>query len=111
MKYCVREPENQTDVLLFTICLKELPGIQTIYAQFHRSFTVKQMVEQNISVWISGYCDTSPDPDCYFSFFCAGKLQTVAEKEVKGAVYSMMEFNGKLLASINSTVSISLLMV
>ncbi|XP_037103089.1 DNA damage-binding protein 1 [Syngnathus acus] len=33
-----------------------------------------------------------------------GKLQTVAEKEVKGAVYSMLEFNGKLLASINSTV-------
>uniref|UniRef100_A0A673MWR0 DNA damage-binding protein 1 n=1 Tax=Sinocyclocheilus rhinocerous TaxID=307959 RepID=A0A673MWR0_9TELE len=29
---------------------------------------------------------------------------TVAEKEVKGAVYSMVEFNGKLLASINSTV-------
>lgn len=35
----------------------------------------------------------------------SGKLQTVAEKEVKGAVYSMVEFNGKLLASINSTVS------
>uniref|UniRef100_A0A3Q0T3F5 DNA damage-binding protein 1 n=1 Tax=Amphilophus citrinellus TaxID=61819 RepID=A0A3Q0T3F5_AMPCI len=33
-----------------------------------------------------------------------GKLQTVAEKEVKGAVYSMVEFNGKLLASISSTV-------
>ncbi|XP_056134437.1 DNA damage-binding protein 1 [Lampris incognitus] len=33
-----------------------------------------------------------------------GKLQTVAEKEVKGAVYSIVEFNGKLLASINSTV-------
>ena len=38
--------------------------------------------------------------------FLAGKLQTVAEKEVKGAVYSMVEFNGKLLASINSTVSV-----
>lgn len=37
--------------------------------------------------------------------FSPGKLQTVAEKEVKGAVYSMVEFNGKLLASINSTVS------
>ena len=34
----------------------------------------------------------------------SGKLQTVAEKEVKGAVYSMVEFNNKLLASINSTV-------
>lgn len=40
------------------------------------------------------------------SFPPAGKLQTVAEKEVKGAVYSMVEFNGKLLASINSTVSV-----
>lgn len=34
-----------------------------------------------------------------------GKLTTVAEKEVKGACYSLVEFNGKLLASINSTVS------
>lgn len=39
------------------------------------------------------------------SLLLVGKLQTVAEKEVKGAVYSMVEFNGKLLASINSTVS------
>lgn len=47
---------------------------------------------------------------CLFIVACvssvlSGKLQTVAEKEVKGAVYSMVEFNGKLLASINSTVS------
>ncbi|CAN8027231.1 unnamed protein product [Ixodes persulcatus] len=33
-----------------------------------------------------------------------GKLQQVAEKEIKGAPYSLLEFNGKLLASINSTV-------
>ena len=35
-----------------------------------------------------------------------GKLQQITEKEVKGAVYSMVEFNGKLLASINSTVCV-----
>ena len=28
----------------------------------------------------------------------------MAEKEVKGAVYSLVEFNGKLLAGINSMV-------
>lgn len=28
----------------------------------------------------------------------------MADKEVKGAVYSLVEFNGKVLASINSTV-------
>ena len=28
----------------------------------------------------------------------------IAEKEVKGAVYSLVEFNGKVLAGINSTV-------
>lgn len=50
----------------------------------------------NVS-WTDSLTDTA--------FFPAGKLQTVAEKEVKGAVYSMVEFNGKLLASINSTVS------
>ncbi|XP_069757568.1 DNA damage-binding protein 1 isoform X2 [Narcine bancroftii] len=70
-------------------------------------------------------CKLSKDPNTYFVVGTAmvypeeaepkqgriivfqysdGKLQTVAEKEVKGAVYSMVEFNGKLLASINSTV-------
>jgi len=38
--------------------------------------------------------------------FQDGKLTQVAEKEVKGATYSLVEFNGKLLASMNSTVSI-----
>ncbi|KFM57826.1 DNA damage-binding protein 1, partial [Stegodyphus mimosarum] len=33
-----------------------------------------------------------------------GKLQQVAEKEIKGAPYTIVEFNGKLLAAINSTV-------
>lgn len=33
-----------------------------------------------------------------------GKLTQVAEKEIKGSCYSLVEFNGKLLASINSTV-------
>lgn len=33
-----------------------------------------------------------------------GKLQQVAEKEIKGACYTLVEFNGRLLASINSTV-------
>lgn len=32
------------------------------------------------------------------------KLVPIAEKEIKGACYSLVEFNGKLLASINSTV-------
>ena len=36
--------------------------------------------------------------------FQEGKLYQVAEKEIKGAAYSLVEFNGKLLASINSTV-------
>jgi len=33
-----------------------------------------------------------------------GKLNQIAEKEVRGAPYSLVEFNGKLLASVNSTV-------
>lgn len=36
--------------------------------------------------------------------FADGKLSQVAEKEVKGACYSLVEFNGKVLASINTTV-------
>lgn len=41
--------------------------------------------------------------------FDDGKLTQVTEKEVKGACYSLAEFNGKLLVSLNSTVSIGLL--
>lgn len=33
-----------------------------------------------------------------------GKLAQVAEKEIKGGCYTLVQFNGKLLASINSTV-------
>merc|ERR1719445_1637641 len=33
-----------------------------------------------------------------------GKLSQVAEKEIKGAAYTLLSFNGKLLSSINSTV-------
>ncbi|XP_067655980.1 DNA damage-binding protein 1-like isoform X1 [Haliotis asinina] len=36
--------------------------------------------------------------------FKDAKLTQVAEKEIKGAAYTLVEFNGKLLASINSTV-------
>ncbi|XP_025085056.1 DNA damage-binding protein 1-like [Pomacea canaliculata] len=36
--------------------------------------------------------------------YAEGKVTQVGEKEIKGAAYSMAEFNGKLLASINSSV-------
>ena len=42
----------------------------------------------------------------FFTLIFSGKLSQVAEKEIKGAAYTLVEFNGKLLASINSTVSI-----
>ena len=35
----------------------------------------------------------------------SGKLVQIASKEIKGAVYSLQEFNGKILAGINSSVS------
>lgn len=35
-----------------------------------------------------------------------GKLIQISSKDVKGAVYSLLEFNGKILAGINSAVSI-----
>ena len=37
-----------------------------------------------------------------------GKLTQVAEKEVKGSPFCMLEFNGKLLTSISSTVRMGL---
>ena len=36
-----------------------------------------------------------------------GKLTTVAEKEVKGACYSLVDFNSKILAAVNNAVSFS----
>lgn len=48
-----------------------------------------------------------PEPKCgriILYHYADGKLTQVAEKEVKGAVYTLVEFNGKVLASINSTV-------
>ena len=33
-----------------------------------------------------------------------GKLVTVAEKDVKGACYSLVDFNSKILAAINNAV-------
>ena len=36
-----------------------------------------------------------------------GKLTTVAEKEIKGACYSLVEYNSRILASINNVVSSS----
>lgn len=35
----------------------------------------------------------------------SSKLTQITEKEVKGACYAMAEFNGKLLAAVNCTVS------
>ena len=36
----------------------------------------------------------------------SGKLQLIAEKETKGAVYSLNAFNGKLLAAINQKIQL-----
>lgn len=68
---------------------------------------------------------TGDDPNCYYivgtSFInpdelepktgriiifhlTDGKLQQVAEKDIKGAPYVLLEFNGKLLTAINSTI-------
>ena len=41
-----------------------------------------------------------------FDVILLGKLIEVAFKEVKGAVYCLQEFNGKVLAGINSSVRI-----
>ncbi|XP_065081415.1 DNA damage-binding protein 1 [Ochlerotatus camptorhynchus] len=37
-------------------------------------------------------------------YYADGTLTQVSEKEIKGACYSLVEFNGRVLASINSTV-------
>lgn len=39
----------------------------------------------------------------------SSKLTQITEKEVKGACYGMAEFNGKLLAAVNCTVRLYIL--
>ena len=46
-----------------------------------------------------------------FSLNVTGKLIQVTSKDVKGAVYCLLEFNGKVLAGINSAVSLFIILI
>ena len=59
----------------------------------------------SITVWFYESCCESRINHCSGYLIIPGKLVQVAEKDVKGAVYSLVDFNGKVLAGVNSTVS------
>lgn len=63
------------------------------------TFHKPKIIQYKLSHWIL-------QRKYFFTLIVSGKLSQVAEKEIKGAAYTLVEFNGKLLASINSTVSI-----
>lgn len=60
--------------------------------------------------YIVGTCFVHPDESepklgrIFIFQWVDNKLQVIGEKEIKGAPYSLCEFNGKLLGSVNSTV-------
>lgn len=53
---------------------------------------------------ISNHDYLLPIPLLNYSTYSVFQVTMVGEKEVKGACYSLVEFNGKILAAINSTV-------
>merc|ERR1739838_92960 len=74
-----------------SICSTRLKDDPTVYYVVGTALVNPEQSESNIGRII------------LFSFH-DGKLQQVAEKEIRGACYSLCEFQGKLLASISSTV-------
>ncbi|CAL4129658.1 unnamed protein product [Meganyctiphanes norvegica] len=74
-----------------SICSTRLKDDPTVYYVVGTALVNPEQSESNVGRII------------LFSFH-DGKLQQVAEKEIKGACYSLCEFQGKLLASISSTV-------
>ncbi|XP_012275586.1 DNA damage-binding protein 1 [Orussus abietinus] len=78
--------------------------------EYAMSLISTKLGEDPTSYYIVGTALVSPDESVpkmgriIMYHWNDGKLIQVAEKEIKGACCSMVEFNGKLLASINSTV-------
>ncbi|KAF4521020.1 hypothetical protein B566_EDAN002515 [Ephemera danica] len=83
---------------------------QFMQAEYALSMVSTKLGEDPVTYYIVGTALVNPEESepkagrILLFAFQDGKLTQSAEKEIKGACYSLVEFNGKLLAAINSTV-------
>lgn len=83
---------------------------QFMPSEYAISIISSKLGEDNHTYYIVGTAVINPDESepkqgrFVIFHWSDGKLQHVAEKEIKGAPYTILEFNKKLLAAINSTV-------
>ena len=85
---------------LLTFSLKSLQKL--MYSKY-----LKKKFSEQIYMYFDMFSEILHLTQRFLMEICSslGKLNQVAEEEIAGAAYTLLEFNGKLLASINSTVS------
>lgn len=83
---------------------------QFMQTEFALSLISAKLTDDSNTYYIVGTAIVNPEePDpkvgrIIVFHYADGKLHQIAEQEIKGACYSLVEFNGKVLASINTTV-------
>ncbi|KAL7024575.1 hypothetical protein ACKWTF_013111 [Chironomus riparius] len=83
---------------------------QFMQTEFAMSLISAKLGDDGNTYYIVGTAIVNPEePDpktgrIIVFHYSDGKLHQICEKEIKGACYSLVEFNGKVLASINTTV-------
>ncbi|RZF44982.1 hypothetical protein LSTR_LSTR001943 [Laodelphax striatellus] len=83
---------------------------QLLQSEYALSLTSTKLGDDPVTYYVVGTAFVNPDESepkqgrIVILQFQDGKLTQVAEKDTKGACYSLVSFNGKLVASINSTV-------
>jgi len=101
---------NETDSYCFAIPV--LHAHQFMQSEYALSIISCKLAEDPAQYFVVGTATVIPDESepkqgrIIIFQYIDGKLQQVAEKEIRGACYSLAAFNGKLLAAINSTVGV-----
>jgi len=110
------EPQIGDEVEVHSLLIIDQHTFEILHAhklmrnEFSTALISAQLSDDNTQYYIMGTAfvypeEAEPKQGRILMFqYADGKLTQVAEKEIRGAAYSLVEFNGKLLASINSTV-------
>lgn len=98
-------------VFLHIVFLAVLHAHQFMQTEYAMSIVSARLGNDSSTYYIVGTANVLPDESdpkqgrIIVFHWADGKLEQVAEQEIKGAPYSLLEFGGgKLLASVNSTV-------
>lgn len=105
-----KEVEVHSLLIIDQHTFEVLHSHQLMQQEYAMSLISCQLGDDNNTYYIVGTAIVNPDEAepkqgrLIMFHWNDNKLTPVSEKEIKGACYSLAEFNGKLLASINSTV-------